>query len=173
MENEKDRRIRQLEQLVQERTAQLSGALEQLEQAYDSTMEALGAALDLKGAETEGHCQRVTAFCISIAKTMPVPDGYLAILARAAFLHDIGKIAIPDGILRKPGALNDDEKQIMRKHCEIGHNMLMRTPSCGAPRRFCWSTRNSLMEPAIHAVSRAKRFPWGRGYSRSRTHSMR
>jgi putative nucleotidyltransferase with HDIG domain len=128
MENEKDRRIRQLEQLVQERTAQLSGALEQLEQAYDSTMEALGAALDLKGAETEGHCQRVTAFCISIAKTMPVPDGYLPILARAAFLHDIGKIAIPDGILRKPGPLNDDEKQIMRKHCEIGHNMLMRIP---------------------------------------------
>jgi putative nucleotidyltransferase with HDIG domain len=128
MENEKDRRIRQLEQLVQERTAQLSGALEQLEQSYDDTLEALGTALDLKDAETEGHCQRVTAFCISIAKVMPVPDGYLPILARAAFLHDIGKMAIPDGILRKPGPLNDDEKQIMRKHCEIGYKMLIRIP---------------------------------------------
>ena len=119
---------RNLEQLVEERTAQLTGALTQLEQSYDDTLEALGSALDLKDAETEGHCQRVTAFCISIARSMPVPDAYLAILARAAFLHDIGKMAIPDGILRKPGPLNDEEKQIMRTHCEVGYKMLIRIP---------------------------------------------
>ena len=118
----------QLEQQVEERTAQLTGAIAQLEQSYDDTLEALGSALDLKDAETEGHCQRVTAFTISIAKAMPVPNHYLPILARAAFLHDIGKMAIPDGILRKPGPLTDDEKQIMRKHCEIGYNMLIRIP---------------------------------------------
>ena len=84
-----------LEQQVEERTAQLTGALAQLEQSYDDTLEALGSALDLKDAETEGHCQRVTAFTISIAKAMPVPNHYLPILARAAFLHDIGKMAIP------------------------------------------------------------------------------
>lgn len=117
-----------LEQQVEERTAQLSNALAQLEQSYDDTLEALGSALDLKDAETEGHCQRVTAFTISIAKAMPVPNHYLPILARAAFLHDIGKMAIPDGILRKPGPLTDEEKQIMRKHCEIGYNMLIRIP---------------------------------------------
>ncbi|HET8923366.1 MAG TPA: HD domain-containing phosphohydrolase [Candidatus Acidoferrum sp.] len=119
---------RDLEQKVEERTRRLQLAVEQLEQSYDDTLEALGSALDLKDAETEGHCQRVTAFCISIAKSMPVPDGYLPILARAAFLHDIGKMAVPDGILRKQGPLNDDEKQIMRKHCEIGYNMLIRIP---------------------------------------------
>ena len=128
MENEKDRRIRQLEQLVQDRTAQLSGALQRLEQSYDDTLEALGGALDLKGAETDGHRQRVTAFCIPIAKAIPVPNGYLPILARAAFLHDIGKMAIPDSILRKPGPLNNDEKQILRTHCEIGYNMLTKIP---------------------------------------------
>src|ERR1700720_2514572 len=117
-----------LEQQVEERTGQLRVAFAQLEQSYDDTLEALGSALDLKDAETEGHCQRVTAFTISIAKAMPVPDAYLAVLARAAFLHDIGKMAIPDGILRKPGPLTDDEKQIMRKHCEIGYNMLIRIP---------------------------------------------
>jgi putative nucleotidyltransferase with HDIG domain len=119
---------RNLEQQVEERTAQLTGALVQLEQSYDDTLEALGSALDLKDAETEGHCQRVTAFTISIAKAMPVPNNYLAVLARAAFLHDIGKMAIPDRILRKPGPLDDDEKQIMRTHCEIGYNMLIRIP---------------------------------------------
>jgi response regulator RpfG family c-di-GMP phosphodiesterase len=119
---------RNLEQQVEERTAQLSGALVQLEQSYDDTLEALGSALDLKDAETEGHCQRVTAFTISIAKAMPVPNPYLPVLARAAFLHDIGKMAIPDIILRKPGALDDEEKQIMRRHCQIGYDMLIRIP---------------------------------------------
>jgi putative nucleotidyltransferase with HDIG domain len=119
---------RTLEQLVEERTAKLASAVALLEQSYDDTLEALGSALDLKDAETEGHCQRVTAFCISIAKELHIPDEYLQILARAAFLHDIGKMAIPDGILRKPGPLNDEEKQIMRKHCDIGYNMLIRIP---------------------------------------------
>src|SRR6201987_3967773 len=117
-----------LQQQVDDKTAQLQTAFAQLEQSYDDTLEALGSALDLKDAETEGHCQRVTAFTISIAKTMPVPNPYLPVLARAAFLHDIGKMAIPDSILRKPGPLNDDEKQIMRKHCQIGYDMLIRIP---------------------------------------------
>jgi putative nucleotidyltransferase with HDIG domain len=117
-----------LEQLVDARTGQYQEALAKLEQSYDDTLEALGSALDLKDAETEGHCQRVTAFTISIARSVPVPLDYLAILARAAFLHDIGKMAIPDSILRKPGPLDNDEKQIMRTHCDIGYQMLTRIP---------------------------------------------
>jgi putative nucleotidyltransferase with HDIG domain len=119
---------RELERKVEERTAELTAKHIELEQSYDDTLEALGSALDLKDAETEGHCQRVTAFTISIAKTVPVPMTYLPILARAAFLHDIGKMAIPDSILRKPGPLDNDEKQIMRTHCEIGYNVLTRIP---------------------------------------------
>jgi len=119
---------RDLERQVEERTARLTIALAQLEQSYDDTLEALGSALDLKDAETEGHCQRVTAFTISIAKAMPVPNAYLPVLARAAFLHDIGKMGIPDKILLKPGPLTDDEKVIMRRHCQIGYDMLIRIP---------------------------------------------
>ena len=96
-------------------------------QAYDDTVAALGSALQLKDAETLGHCARVTAFTISIAKTVLVPMNY-PILARAAFLHDIGKMDIPDSILRKPGPLDNDEKKIMRTHCEIGYNVLTRIP---------------------------------------------
>ncbi len=117
-----------LQQRVDEQTAQLQMAITQLEQSYDDTLEALGSALDLKDAETEGHCQRVTAFTISIAKAVAVPLSYLPVLARAAFLHDIGKMAIPDSILRKPGPLDNDEKTIMRTHCEIGYNVLTRIP---------------------------------------------
>jgi putative nucleotidyltransferase with HDIG domain len=117
-----------LQQKVDEQTAQLQMAIQQLEQSYDDTLEALGSALDLKDAETEGHCQRVTAFTIEIARAVPVPDPYLAVLARAAFLHDIGKMAIPDSILRKPGPLNDDEKMIMRRHCQKGYDVLTRIP---------------------------------------------
>jgi len=119
---------RELERKVEERTAELTAKHLELEQSYDDTLEALGSALDLKDAETEGHCQRVTAFTISIAQTVPVALQYLPILARAAFLHDIGKMAVPDSILRKPGPLDEDEKRIMRTHCVIGYNMLTRIP---------------------------------------------
>jgi putative nucleotidyltransferase with HDIG domain len=128
LEKENAEFTRALMNEVQQKTAQLTDALDLLTQAYDDTLEMLGSALDLKDAETAGHSQRVTAYTIAIAKSVPVPLPYLTVLARAAFLHDIGKLAIPDKILRKPGALDDAEKVIMRTHCEIGYNMLTRIP---------------------------------------------
>src|ERR1700685_3975735 len=117
-----------LEHLVAERTQQLSIALQDLEQSYDYTLEALGGALDAKDAETEGHCQRVTAFTITIAQQMGLEKGLLRQIARGAFLHDIGKMGVPDQILRKPGPLTNEEREIMRKHCEIGYAVLQRIP---------------------------------------------
>ena len=117
-----------LEHLVAERTQQLSIALQDLEQSYDYTLEALGGALDAKDAETEGHCQRVTAFTITIAKAMNVDKATMRHIARGAFLHDIGKMGVPDQILRKPGPLTPEERNIMRRHCEIGYAVLERIP---------------------------------------------
>jgi putative nucleotidyltransferase with HDIG domain len=117
-----------LEHLVAERTQQLSIALQDLEQSYDYTLEALGGALDAKDAETEGHCQRVTAFTITIAKAMGVDKATLRHIARGAFLHDIGKMGVPDQILRKPGPLTAEEREVMRKHCEVGFEVLKRIP---------------------------------------------
>lgn len=117
-----------LEHLVAERTRQLSIALQNLEQSYDYTLEALGSALDAKDAETEGHCQRVTALTITMAKAMKVDKTLLRHIARGAFLHDIGKMGIPDHILRKPGPLTPQEREIMRRHCEIGYAVLGRIP---------------------------------------------
>ena len=117
-----------LEALVEARTEQLQKAMNSLERSYDITLEALGDALDLKDAETEGHSKRVTAFTIAIARQMGISTDQIRIIARGAFLHDIGKMAIPDAILRKPGALNPDETAIMREHCYRGYQMLKKIP---------------------------------------------
>jgi putative nucleotidyltransferase with HDIG domain len=118
----------ELESLVDARTEQLQKAMANLERSYDITLEALGDALDLKDAETEGHSKRVTAFTIAIARAMGLPRDQIAVIARGAFLHDIGKMAIPDAILRKPGALNAEEVAIMREHCYRGYQMLKKIP---------------------------------------------
>jgi len=117
-----------LEELVAARTEQLRTAMGTLERSYDITLEALGDALDLKDAETEGHSKRVTAFTIAIARAMGISKDQIAVIARGAFLHDIGKMAIPDAILRKPGALTADEIAIMREHCYRGFQMLRKIP---------------------------------------------
>ena len=117
-----------LESLVEARTQQLNNTMRNLERSYDITLEALGDALDLKDAETEGHSKRVTAFTIAMAKHMGLTDKEIRVIARGAFLHDIGKMAIPDAILRKPGALNPDEIAIMREHCYRGYQMLKKIP---------------------------------------------
>jgi putative nucleotidyltransferase with HDIG domain len=119
---------RNLEHLVAERTQQLSVTLSNLEQSYDYTLEALGSALDAKDAETEGHCQRVTAITILISRIMKVDKERLRQIARGAFLHDIGKMGIPDQVLRKPGPLTDDERELMKRHCDIGYTVLKRIP---------------------------------------------
>jgi len=117
-----------LEALVAERTASLRKVMMDLEKSYDITLEALGDALDLKDAETEGHSKRVTAFTIAIARAMGLPREQISVVARGAFLHDIGKMAVPDNILRKPGALTPDEVAIMREHAYRGYQMLKRIP---------------------------------------------
>jgi len=117
-----------LEALVTARTEQLRQAISTLERSYDITLEALGNALDLKDAETEGHSKRVTAYTIAIARAMGLSPDQIRVIARGAFLHDIGKMAIPDAILRKPGALDPDEVAIMREHCYRGYQILRRIP---------------------------------------------
>ena len=117
-----------LEQLVEARTHMLRQAVTDLERSYDITLEALGDALDLKDAETEGHSKRVTAYTIALARAMGVHGIELRIMARGAFLHDIGKMAIPDAILLKPGKLNDDERSVMREHCLRGYLIVRKIP---------------------------------------------
>ena len=117
-----------LEQMVRARTEMLRHAMEDLEHSYDVTLEALGDALDLKDSETEGHSKRVTAYTIALARAMGIPPADIKVIARGAFLHDVGKMAIPDEILRKPGKLTGDEQTVMREHCTRGYHMLRKIP---------------------------------------------
>jgi putative nucleotidyltransferase with HDIG domain len=117
-----------LEQVVRARTEMLRQAMEDLEHSYDVTLEALGDALDLKDSETEGHSKRVTAYTIALARAMGISPTDIKVIARGAFLHDIGKMAIPDDILRKPGKLSPEEQEIMREHCARGYQMLRKIP---------------------------------------------
>jgi len=117
-----------LEQVVRARTEMLRQAMEDLEHSYDITLEALGDALDLKDSETEGHSKRVTAYTIALARAMGISPAEIKVIARGAFLHDIGKMAIPDDILRKPAPLTSDEQKVMREHCTRGFNILRKIP---------------------------------------------
>jgi putative nucleotidyltransferase with HDIG domain len=117
-----------LEVLVSARTELLERAMKELERSYNLTLEALGDALDLKDAETEGHSKRVTAFTMAIARAMKLPQDRRDVISRGAFLHDIGKMAIPDAILRKPGRLTPEEQMVMRNHALYGYQMLRKIP---------------------------------------------
>jgi len=117
-----------LESLVKARTEQLQGALEELKRSYGITLEVLGEALDYKDHETQGHSQRVTAYTMAIASRMGIPREQIETIAHGAFLHDIGKMAIPDQILNKPDKLTPEEVAVMREHCYLGYKLVQKIP---------------------------------------------
>ncbi|HTX80310.1 MAG TPA: histidine kinase N-terminal 7TM domain-containing protein [Longilinea sp.] len=96
----------------------------ELRLAYDKTIEGWSRAMDLRDKDTEGHTQRVTEVTLMLAEEMGLSSDELAHIRWGALLHDIGKIGIPDEILRKPGPLSEEEWVIMRKHPQLAYDML-------------------------------------------------
>jgi response regulator RpfG family c-di-GMP phosphodiesterase len=117
-----------LEKMVGERTQQLNHALQQAQRSYEETLRALGAAIDLRDGETAGHSRRVCWYSLEIAHAMHLQQNERGSLARAAYLHDIGKLGVPDSILLKPGPLTDAEWIIMRQHVQLGFDLLKTIP---------------------------------------------
>jgi PAS domain S-box-containing protein len=99
-------------------------AHDQLRDAYERTIEGWVRALDLRDRETEGHTQRVTEITLKVAKQLGFSEEELSHIRRGALLHDMGKIAIPDEILQKPGPLNETEWEKMRQHPNYAYDML-------------------------------------------------
>ncbi len=101
----------------------------QLQDAYTGTLESLVAALDMRDQETRGHSSRVAVHSYEMARTLGMKDEEeLAMIYRGALMHDVGKIGVPDAILRKPGPLTEEEWEFMRKHPGFGYRILAQVP---------------------------------------------
>jgi putative nucleotidyltransferase with HDIG domain len=118
---------RSSKQIVSQATA-LRAALAENERTYDATLAALSSALDVRDTETEGHARRVVRYMELIAEGMKVPVEQHATLRRGALLHDIGKIGVPDHILRKPGPLTENEWYTMKTHPDLGAKIIANVP---------------------------------------------
>jgi len=106
-----------LEERVEDRTREL-------QESYESTLTALVTALDFRDNETQGHSYRVVEYAMVVADRLGIEEPARTWIRRGAILHDVGKIGVPDAILRKPGKLDPAEWEEMRKHPEMGYRML-------------------------------------------------
>jgi response regulator RpfG family c-di-GMP phosphodiesterase len=113
-----------LEEMVARRTAELDRALSSLEDAYRTTLRALTAALETRDAETHGHSERVVNFSLRLGRELGLDAERMRSLEFGSLLHDIGKIGVPDAILRKPAQLTDAEWEKMREHPLHGQRIL-------------------------------------------------
>lgn len=114
----------QLEELVEQRTKELDRALNSLEDAYRSTLRALTSALETRDSETHGHSERVVTYSLRLGREYGLTGDKLKALEFGSLLHDIGKIGVPDSILRKPGKLTEAEWIKMREHPLHGQQIL-------------------------------------------------
>lgn len=124
----KDRYQYHLEELVAERTVELDNALEEVENSYRSTLKALVQALETRDFETHGHSERVVTFSLRLGYELGLEKEALRDLELGALLHDIGKIGVPDAVLRKPAKLNEEEWAKMKLHPLHGQKILRNIP---------------------------------------------
>src|SRR4029079_5026736 len=120
----KQRYENHLEELVEQRTAELDRALNSLEGAYRSTLQALTAALETRDSQTHGHSERVVTYSLRLGREYGLNSVEMKSLEFGSLLHDIGKIGVPDSILRKPAKLTEEEWVRMREHPLHGQQIL-------------------------------------------------
>ena len=114
---------------VEENIAKLAKAAEENRQLFVGTVKALAAAIDGKDKYTRGHSERVARFSVAMGKYLGMPADELETLRISALLHDVGKIAIDDNILKKPAALTDEEFEIMKTHPQRGYKIMSQIPA--------------------------------------------
>jgi HD-GYP domain-containing protein (c-di-GMP phosphodiesterase class II) len=107
----------------------LQRAAEENRQLFLGTVKSLAAAIDGKDPYTRGHSERVARFSLAIGERLGLPDDELEKLRVSALLHDVGKIAIDDKILKKPAALTDEEFEVMRQHPQKGYKIMSQIPA--------------------------------------------
>lgn len=113
-----------LEIEVERRTQELTDALKKVERSNAETLKRLCLAAEYRDNETSNHLKRMSKVSMAIAKAAGLDDKNLEYLALASQMHDVGKIGIPDGILLKPGKLTPEELEVMKRHPQIGGDLL-------------------------------------------------
>ncbi|MFC4637801.1 HD domain-containing phosphohydrolase [Deinococcus hohokamensis] len=144
------------------RTAELIGQayerhahITDVEATREGALQALGLALELRDFETGGHTERVVALSEAVGQVMGLPTAELEALRQGAYLHDIGKLGIPDGILLKPGKLDAEEWETMKSHARVGYDLAQHVPT---------------LHPLARLVIRDHHERWdGRGYPSGRS----
>lgn len=111
-------------QVAHRQATRLAALNDELLTAYDATLEGWARALELRDVETCDHSSRVMEMTVRLARHLDVPEVDIIHIRRGALLHDIGKIGIPDSILKKPSALNEEEWEVMRQHPEFACRLL-------------------------------------------------
>ena len=114
---------------IEEQIVNLAKAAEENRELFVGTVKALAAAIDGKDKYTRGHSERVSRISVAIGKRMGMPEDELETLRMSALLHDVGKIGIDDSILKKPGALTDEEYEIMKTHPQRGYKIMSQIPA--------------------------------------------
>jgi putative two-component system response regulator len=127
-----------LEEQVASRTNQLQEALKVLEHTYHSTLIALSKALDSRDRDADGRFLRVTLYAKRIGCQLGMNDSALKVLEQGALLHDIGKIGIPDNLLKKYDGFNETEQEIIRRHPVIGYRILSSIKFLEGAARIVW-----------------------------------
>ncbi len=150
-----------LEQLAAKRATQLRTLRKDLEHWCEMTIATMGELLDLRDEETEGHSKRVTAYASELALAMDLRPADLKTIVRGAYLHDIGKIAVPDAILRKPGRLTEEEMEIMRRHCEHGYGIVRKIPSLADAAEIVYAHQESFDGGGYPRRLRGEEIPLG------------
>jgi HD-GYP domain-containing protein (c-di-GMP phosphodiesterase class II) len=124
-------------------------ALAQLNRGRDAHLLELVDAIEIKDVATLGHVSRVSAYALEIGRRLALSPGDLRSLVLAAQMHDVGKIAVPDSLLRKPAALTDEEYAEVKRHAQRGHEIARRTP---------------VLRPLAHVIRAHHERMNGRGY---------
>jgi HD-GYP domain-containing protein (c-di-GMP phosphodiesterase class II) len=114
---------------LEEHIASLARAAEENRELFVGTVKALAAAIDGKDKYTRGHSERVSRFSVAIGQRMGLGTEELETLRISSLLHDVGKIAIDDAILKKPSALTDAEFEIMKTHPQRGYKIMAHIPA--------------------------------------------
>jgi HD-GYP domain-containing protein (c-di-GMP phosphodiesterase class II) len=114
---------------LEEHIARLAKAAQENRELFVGTVKALSAAIDGKDKYTRGHSERVARISVAIGRQMSMPEDELETLRISALLHDVGKIAIDDNILKKPAALTAEEFEIMKTHPQKGYKIMSQIPA--------------------------------------------